>query len=114
MTNAHALCDTKNFYDMMEWDILASGAIKYGFPARTLYPELQMCTGPRLLAQFDATSQPFQATRSIIQGLRSGTRFARCMTSKVMEVATTANPRLSQRLWIDDLSMSAVGSSLAV
>eukprot|EP00959_Pyramimonas_sp_CCMP1952_P149949 3137809-Pyramimonas_sp.AAC.1 len=31
-----------------------------------------------------------------------------------MEVVTTANPYLSERLWIDDLSLSAVGSPLAV
>eukprot|EP00959_Pyramimonas_sp_CCMP1952_P297660 6226862-Pyramimonas_sp.AAC.1 len=82
MANGHALCDIKSFYAMMEWDILVSGALKYGFPARALFLELQACTGPRLLAQFDAASQPCQATRPIIQGLRSGTRFARCMTNR--------------------------------
>ena len=96
---------------MMEWDTLVAGAFRYGFPAAMLGLELQICASPRMLDQGDAVSRPFQAIRSIIQGLRSGTRIARCVTNLVMERLTVMHSGLSEWLWIDDLSQSAVGSS---
>eukprot|EP00959_Pyramimonas_sp_CCMP1952_P238736 4988613-Pyramimonas_sp.AAC.1 len=80
----------------MEWDVLIRGAFRYGFPAVMLGLELQICASPRMLDQGDAVSLPFQATRSIVQGLRSGTRFARCVTSLVMERLTVMHPGLTE------------------
>eukprot|EP00959_Pyramimonas_sp_CCMP1952_P101594 2125629-Pyramimonas_sp.AAC.1 len=63
-----------------------------------------------MVAQVSAYSLPFQPTRSVVQGLRSGTRFARCMSYWVLHRLCTVHPSLSERLWIDDLSMRSVGS----
>eukprot|EP00959_Pyramimonas_sp_CCMP1952_P035160 736231-Pyramimonas_sp.AAC.1 len=63
-----------------------------------------------MVAQFSAYSLPFQPARSVVQGLRSGTRFARCMNYWVFHRLCAVHPSVSERLWIDDLSMRTVGS----
>eukprot|EP00959_Pyramimonas_sp_CCMP1952_P203504 4255556-Pyramimonas_sp.AAC.1 len=62
----------------MQWGPLASSALRLGFPPVVLSLELQMCLAPRTVAQLGPYSEAFQASQSIIQGLRSGTRFGRC------------------------------------
>eukprot|EP00959_Pyramimonas_sp_CCMP1952_P254409 5314069-Pyramimonas_sp.AAC.1 len=83
-SRGHALLDIQSFYDEMEWPVLVDGALRYGFPPVMLGLELQTCSGPRLLDHGDAVSRPFQCTRSIIQGLRSGTRIAKVVANTVM------------------------------
>eukprot|EP00959_Pyramimonas_sp_CCMP1952_P379306 7945440-Pyramimonas_sp.AAC.1 len=50
----------------------------------------------RCLRQKGAFSEPFAPLRSVVQGLRGE--------------ATTAHVRMSQRLWLDDLSQSVTSS----
>eukprot|EP00959_Pyramimonas_sp_CCMP1952_P385697 8083118-Pyramimonas_sp.AAC.1 len=57
-----------------------------------------------------AVSETFLATCSIIQGLRSGTRCAKCMTHYVMAKISCSHQGVPHRLWIDDLSQSLAGS----
>eukprot|EP00959_Pyramimonas_sp_CCMP1952_P377196 7900523-Pyramimonas_sp.AAC.1 len=63
--------------------LLASCAPKKGFPPTVLFLEMQMFLAPRLLAQLDAVSLPFQASKSVIQGSQGGTRFAKCLAAFV-------------------------------
>eukprot|EP00959_Pyramimonas_sp_CCMP1952_P147049 3077653-Pyramimonas_sp.AAC.1 len=64
----------------------------------------------RTLIQNGAASEPFQTSRSVVQGLRAGTSFARTMTYFAMKQVTTASPRMGHKLWIGDISQKAVGS----
>eukprot|EP00959_Pyramimonas_sp_CCMP1952_P463354 9484794-Pyramimonas_sp.AAC.1 len=57
-----------------------------------------------------AVSEPFLATCSTIQGLRSGTRYAKCMTHYAMAKISRSHQHVSHRLWIDGLSQSLAGS----
>eukprot|EP00959_Pyramimonas_sp_CCMP1952_P404730 8482088-Pyramimonas_sp.AAC.1 len=52
-SQGHALLDIKSFYDEIGWSILVDRALECNFPATTLRLELQVCAGPRLLAQAD-------------------------------------------------------------
>eukprot|EP00959_Pyramimonas_sp_CCMP1952_P133632 2794296-Pyramimonas_sp.AAC.1 len=58
----------------------------------------------------DSYSKASEPTCSIIQGRRSGTRFARILTYYVMDKVCTAHVRCSHRVWIDDMSQSTKGS----
>ena len=64
---------------------------------------------PRTIAQVDCFSQAFQPTRSVIQGLRNGTRFARCMTYFILDRMSQSRPSVDMRLWMDDLSQFVAG-----
>ncbi len=50
------------------------------FPAEVLGLELLQCMAARCLRQAGAYSEAFSPTRSVVQGLRSGTRFAKAVT----------------------------------
>eukprot|EP00959_Pyramimonas_sp_CCMP1952_P348896 7310009-Pyramimonas_sp.AAC.1 len=67
-------------------------------------PELPQCIAPRVLAQSGSYTLPCQPTRSAIQGLRSGTRFAKVITYKAMRRVTQVHARCTHRIWVDDLS----------
>eukprot|EP00959_Pyramimonas_sp_CCMP1952_P473043 9501044-Pyramimonas_sp.AAC.1 len=69
-----------------------------------------MFLAPRLLAQLDAVSLPHQASRSVAQGSRNGTRFAKCLTAFACKKLSVAHPTMSERIWVDDLSERVVGS----
>ena len=109
-----AVLDIKSFYDHIRWTRLAGAAVDLGFPGIALQLEMQLCMGPRILSQFGAYSQPYQATRSIVQGLRNGVRFGRCLTHYVMDALCSARVASSQRIWVDDLYIGQRGSSAAV
>eukprot|EP00959_Pyramimonas_sp_CCMP1952_P356706 7469757-Pyramimonas_sp.AAC.1 len=64
MPHGQALLDVEAFYDGVEMAALASCALKKGFPPTVLFLEVQMFLAPRLMAQLDAVSLPFQASRS--------------------------------------------------
>eukprot|EP00959_Pyramimonas_sp_CCMP1952_P024430 512951-Pyramimonas_sp.AAC.1 len=65
---------------------------------------MQICAAPRVVSQFQSFSLPFQPARSVVQGLRGGTGFGRCLTYFVLEKLCTAHPNMSERIWIDDLA----------
>ena len=67
---------------------------------------LQRLMASRCVRQSGAYSAPFDPTRSIVQGLRAGTRFAKCATYYIMAKITTVHVGMSHRLWIDDLSQT--------
>eukprot|EP00959_Pyramimonas_sp_CCMP1952_P446571 9350353-Pyramimonas_sp.AAC.1 len=62
------------------------------------------CMAARCLRQSGADSEAFTPIRSVVQGLRSGTRFAKAVTYFIMQKIATIHARLLHRLWIDDLS----------
>ena len=75
----------------------------------------RQCLAGRVLLQDSAASLVFQPTRSIVQGLRSGTRFGRCLTYHTLHGMVLESPRLLMpRIWVDVLSPSKVGSRAAV
>eukprot|EP00959_Pyramimonas_sp_CCMP1952_P387603 8123157-Pyramimonas_sp.AAC.1 len=57
-----------------------------------------------------AATNPIEPSRSVVQGLRSDTRFARILTHFVMHKVTQASPHMGHRLWVDDISQKVVGS----
>eukprot|EP00959_Pyramimonas_sp_CCMP1952_P289029 6044836-Pyramimonas_sp.AAC.1 len=65
---------------------------------------------PRALGQGPAFAEPIQPTRSIAQGLRGGTRLARCLACFRLDRITNAHPGTGSRIWIDDLSQRARAS----
>eukprot|EP00959_Pyramimonas_sp_CCMP1952_P349799 7329352-Pyramimonas_sp.AAC.1 len=69
------------------------------------------CMAARCLRQSGTYSEPFAPLRSIVQGLRGGTRFAKCATCHIMHRPTTVHVGMSQRLWIDDPSQSIKSTS---
>eukprot|EP00959_Pyramimonas_sp_CCMP1952_P147738 3091665-Pyramimonas_sp.AAC.1 len=73
-----------------------------------------MCLAPRAVGQLGSYSEAFQASQSIIQGLRSGTRFGRCLVYFILQKLTRATPDMSFRIWIDDLTQHYAGSRKAV
>eukprot|EP00959_Pyramimonas_sp_CCMP1952_P188037 3931856-Pyramimonas_sp.AAC.1 len=89
---------------------LVRAAVRLGLPPTVLYLEILQCACPRTLNQISAFSEPIEVTRSIVQGLRGGARYARIMTFFVMQKICTALPSFSHRLWLDDLSLSTKGS----
>eukprot|EP00959_Pyramimonas_sp_CCMP1952_P355573 7447312-Pyramimonas_sp.AAC.1 len=60
----HVLIDIQLFYDSMCWIALAGEALSLGLPLVILRLELQLCLGPRVLAQLDFFSEAFQPTGS--------------------------------------------------
>eukprot|EP00959_Pyramimonas_sp_CCMP1952_P337459 7066931-Pyramimonas_sp.AAC.1 len=60
----------------------------------------------RCVRQSGAYPAPFDPARSIVQGLRAGTRFAKCVTYHIMANITTVHVDMPHRLWVDDLSQS--------
>ena len=68
----------------------------------------------RSLAQDGSFSEAFQPSRSIVQGIRSGTRFGRCMVYHILSQITTAHVGMSMRIWVDDLSQRVLGSRRVV
>eukprot|EP00959_Pyramimonas_sp_CCMP1952_P244474 5110240-Pyramimonas_sp.AAC.1 len=75
-TVGRAILDIKSFYDHIQWPRLIRAALRLGYPPALLFLELQSCLPPRLASRIGAHSIAFQPTRSVVQGLRSGTRFA--------------------------------------
>eukprot|EP00959_Pyramimonas_sp_CCMP1952_P443058 9275329-Pyramimonas_sp.AAC.1 len=63
----------------MSWEALVDTSLRLQFLATVLGLELQNCVAPRTLAQDGCFSAAFQPSRSIVQGIRSGVRFGRCM-----------------------------------
>ena len=95
---AHAMLDFKSFYDSMGWVKLGRAALKLGFPPAILALELQQCLAARVLVSDRTASLAFQPSRSIVQGLRSGTRFARCLAFFIMtRVTRAASPPCCRR-----------------
>eukprot|EP00959_Pyramimonas_sp_CCMP1952_P303568 6352685-Pyramimonas_sp.AAC.1 len=78
------MLDIATFYDSIPWDILVSAALRLHFPPVILYLELLQCVAPRCLEQDKTASTLFDPLLSVVQGLRSGTRFAKMMTHHVM------------------------------
>eukprot|EP00959_Pyramimonas_sp_CCMP1952_P319408 6683879-Pyramimonas_sp.AAC.1 len=88
----HALIGIQSFYDSICWVALAGKALSLGIPPVILFLELQLCLGPRVLAQLDCFSEALQPTGSAIQGLRRGARFARCMTYHILDSVSKDSP----------------------
>eukprot|EP00959_Pyramimonas_sp_CCMP1952_P073867 1543880-Pyramimonas_sp.AAC.1 len=59
---------------------------------------------PRSLGQSGAYADPILPTHSVVQGIRGGTRFARCLTYYILSRATVVHPAMGTRIWVDDLS----------
>eukprot|EP00959_Pyramimonas_sp_CCMP1952_P368379 7716420-Pyramimonas_sp.AAC.1 len=97
----------------MGWIPLARSALRMGFPPAVLALELQMCMAPRVLSQLGSFSQAFQPWQSIIQGLRGGTRFGRCMVYYILMKLTTTHVNMSYRISVDDLTQHTAGSRRA-
>ena len=98
----------------MQWVPLVRSALRMGFPPAVLALELQMCLAPRLLSQMGSSSRAFQPWQSIIQGLRSGTRFGRCLVYYILSHLTTAHTYMSYRIWVDDLTQHLAGTRTIV
>eukprot|EP00959_Pyramimonas_sp_CCMP1952_P060548 1264843-Pyramimonas_sp.AAC.1 len=69
---------------------------------------------PRSLGQSGAYAEPILPTHSIVQGLRGGTRFARCLTYFILSRVTVARPAMGTRIWVGDLSQRVRGSRRAI
>eukprot|EP00959_Pyramimonas_sp_CCMP1952_P405568 8500120-Pyramimonas_sp.AAC.1 len=52
----------------------------------------------------------FQPSQSIVPGLRSGTRFGRCLVYFILQGLTTSHPYMSMRIWVDDLTVYTTGT----
>eukprot|EP00959_Pyramimonas_sp_CCMP1952_P029599 621422-Pyramimonas_sp.AAC.1 len=76
--------------------------------------ELLLCIWLRTLRQNVYYADPSSPTRPIIHGIRSGTRFARCMVYFSAHQITTAHPLVSTRIWLDDLSQRRAGSRASI
>eukprot|EP00959_Pyramimonas_sp_CCMP1952_P435113 9111087-Pyramimonas_sp.AAC.1 len=75
VAHGHGLCDIAQFCDSVGWHRIAAAALRLDFPAEILGHELQQCMAVRCVRQSGAYGPPFCPTRSIVQGLRAGTRF---------------------------------------
>eukprot|EP00959_Pyramimonas_sp_CCMP1952_P287889 6020574-Pyramimonas_sp.AAC.1 len=84
--------DIKGFYDDMQWGPLVRAALILGFPPAVLALELLMRLAPRILSQVGSSSMGPQPSQSIAQGLRSGTRFGRCLAHFILQGLTTSHP----------------------
>eukprot|EP00959_Pyramimonas_sp_CCMP1952_P222855 4659039-Pyramimonas_sp.AAC.1 len=114
VTTGVALVDTQSFYGSIEWPTLAPSALALDFPPQTLYLELLQCVAARTPGLLGAATRASRPTRSVVKGLRAGTRFAKAMTHYALATTTVANPRLGQRAKIGDLSQPARGLRAAV
>eukprot|EP00959_Pyramimonas_sp_CCMP1952_P219642 4592328-Pyramimonas_sp.AAC.1 len=97
MHYGHALLDIETFYDSMPWLPLVEAALRLDFPPVVLHLELVQCIAPRVLEQMGAATDPFEPSQSAVQGLRSGTRFAKALAHFVMAHVTTMHPRMGHR-----------------
>eukprot|EP00959_Pyramimonas_sp_CCMP1952_P249733 5220840-Pyramimonas_sp.AAC.1 len=59
----------------MPWAGLARAALRCGFPPAVLALELQQCMAGRVLLQDGLASRLVVPSQSVVQGVRSGTRF---------------------------------------
>eukprot|EP00959_Pyramimonas_sp_CCMP1952_P229578 4800132-Pyramimonas_sp.AAC.1 len=85
-----------------------------GLPPVIVYLELVPCAMCRCLIQEGASSNPFEPSHSIVQGLRPGTIFARIMTYFTLNIVATLSPHTGHRVWIDDISQAITGSTKPV
>eukprot|EP00959_Pyramimonas_sp_CCMP1952_P237419 4961860-Pyramimonas_sp.AAC.1 len=99
----HALWDIASFYVSIEFQPLAECALEKGFPPVISFLELQLCLAPRMLEQLSCFSEPFEVTRSVVQGLRNGTRFAKCIAANICRRLCNSFSALRERIWIYDL-----------
>eukprot|EP00959_Pyramimonas_sp_CCMP1952_P313490 6561885-Pyramimonas_sp.AAC.1 len=70
---------------------MGKAALRLSFPPEVLGLELQQCMAARCVRQSGAYGAPFVPTRSIVQGLRGGTRFGKCSTYYVLQRITTVH-----------------------
>eukprot|EP00959_Pyramimonas_sp_CCMP1952_P385478 8078563-Pyramimonas_sp.AAC.1 len=75
VAHGHGVCDIAQCYDSVGWHRIAAAALRLDFPAEILGLELQQRMAVRCVRQSGAHGPPFCPTRSIVQGLRAGTRF---------------------------------------
>eukprot|EP00959_Pyramimonas_sp_CCMP1952_P186313 3896186-Pyramimonas_sp.AAC.1 len=93
---------------------MGKSALRLEFPPEVLGLELHQCMAARCVRQAGAYGSPFAPTRSIVQGLRSGTCFGKCATSHILQHITTCHVNMSRRLWVDSFSQTVRGSRVAV
>eukprot|EP00959_Pyramimonas_sp_CCMP1952_P440562 9223911-Pyramimonas_sp.AAC.1 len=76
------------FYDSMTWVDVGSQALDLHFPPGVLGLVQLQRIAPRALTQSGTCTTPFQPSRSIVQGLGAGARFANCCARKAIQRVT--------------------------
>eukprot|EP00959_Pyramimonas_sp_CCMP1952_P102880 2151571-Pyramimonas_sp.AAC.1 len=85
------MIDVASFYDTVGWYRMGKAALCLAFPPEMLGLELQQCMAARCVRQSGAYGAPCAPTRSIVPGLRGGTRFGKRSTFYVLQRITTVH-----------------------
>eukprot|EP00959_Pyramimonas_sp_CCMP1952_P413796 8670201-Pyramimonas_sp.AAC.1 len=91
-----ALIDLEAFYDSIEYPILADTALRLNVPPVVLGLEMQTCVMPICCRSSILSYCRFR----VLEGLP--------------KTLCTAHPRMSERIWIDDLAQRTAGSRVQV
>ena len=106
---ASCLWDMAKLYDSIDWRVLAAQAPKHGYPIRILAIGLIVHTGPRILKDRHAVSEPCMPHTGILAGDTQANAFAKCVLYETLERIHNRWPGAGPFSYVDDLAQTTRG-----
>ena len=108
---AGVLCDVEKFYDGIGWDLLLEDLQTLQFPMHLALITLRQCMTPRCVAKYQAHSEFFTVSNSILAGCARAIALVRAYLYEVCHTLHTTFPDAVFRQYVDDLVLAILGST---
>ncbi len=107
--------DLASFYEGISRDLLANEAAHLGFPLQLLRGSIGMYSNPRLVSLNGRVARQIHPRRGVVAGCAFATTYVKVLMTRALDRAVANMPDgVVLDAYIDDLALSAVGTSAQV